>query len=285
MTSNQAGDQLRVYTGALPGAATAARRAQRFGWWYFAEHYARQLYRYGATFLISDIGQPLLYFIAMGIGLGSLVDKSAGTVEGVAYLTFIAPALLITVSTQTISNEMTYPVMSGFKWQRFYWGAANTPLAPAQIACGHVLAALARLVFQALAVIALMALFGVPLQPSAALLVVIGPLAALAFGLPLQAYAATLTSEGQEFTFVQRFIIMPMFLFAGTFFPLSVLPTSVQWIGWISPVWHGAELARAVSYGKALSGAEITIHLAYLLTACLIGGALAVRNYARRLRS
>lgn len=281
MTSND----LRVYTGQLPDAATAARRAQRFGWWYFAEHYARQLYRYGATLLISDIGQPLLYFLAMGLGLGALVNQGVGTVEGVPYLTFIAPALLMTIAMQTIAGEMTYPVMAGFKWRRFYWGAASTPLAPAQIACGHALAAMLRMVVQTIAVISFMWLFGVALQPSVILLFVLAPLAALAFGLPLQAYAATLTSEGQEFTFVQRFIVMPMFLFAGTFFPLSVLPISVQWIGWLSPVWHAAELARAVSYGKALSGAQIAIHLGFLLAASLIGALLVARNYTRRLRS
>lgn len=278
-------DASRLYTGAATDPAIRAAKATRWGWWYYAEHYARQLYRYGWVLLISDIGQPLLYFIAMGVGLGSLVDSNAGMVEGVPYLTFIAPAMLIATSTQTANGEFTYPVMSGFKWQRFYWAAGSSPISPRQIAAGHALASCSRLAFQALVVIVLMALFGVPLRPTVALLFLIGPLAALAFALPLQAYAATLTSEGAQFTFISRFIVMPMFLFSGTFFPLHVLPLALRPLGWVSPVWHGAELARWAAWGKDLGPGAIAGHTAYLLLLALIGGYLAGRNYTVRLRS
>ena len=103
-----------VYTGRPHSAMEAACRAKRFGWWYFTEHYLRQMRRYGWPIIVSDIGQPLLYLIAMGIGLGKLVDASSGTVEGVAYLTFVAPALLVSISVQSSATELTYPVMSGF---------------------------------------------------------------------------------------------------------------------------------------------------------------------------
>ncbi|MDO5701377.1 MAG: ABC transporter permease [Bowdeniella nasicola] len=275
----------RVLRGNAEAPEVCAERARRFGWWYFAEHYLRQLYRYGWPLTVSDIGQPLLYFLAMGVGLGTLVDGSAGTVEGVRYLTFIAPALLVAISTQSCASELTYPVMSGFRWQRFYWGTAATPVAPWQIALGHALAVSLRLVFQASVVIALMVIFGVPIRGTVLALLLIGPAAALAFGLNLQAYAATLDSEGAEFSLVQRFLIMPLFLLSGTFFPLSVLPTAAQWLGWLSPLWHGAELARWAAYGKPLSGALLTAHAAYLLACLVIGVALVARNYRRRLRS
>lgn len=278
-------ESARVYTGAATDPALSAARARRWGWWYFAEHYVRQLFRYGWVLIISDIGQPLLYFIAMGIGLGTLVDANAGTVEGVAYLTFIAPAMLIATSTQTANGEFTYPVMSGFKWQRFYWGAGSSPLSPRQIAVGHALAACSRLLFQALVVIVLMALFGVPLAPTVFLLFLIGPLSALAFALPVQAYAATLNSEGAEFTFITRFIVVPLFLFSGTFFPLDVLPLAVRWIGWISPVWHGAELARWASYGKEMAGFALAGHVLFLLVLAVGGSLIGGRTYTARLRS
>lgn len=116
-------------------------------------------------------------------------------------------------------------------------------------------------------------------------MVPVGVLTATAFGAPLQAYAATLRDEGFQFAFIQRFVVMPMFLFAGTFFPLSVLPTYLHWIGWISPVWHGTELARLATYGAPMSPLMLVVHLAFLIVCTVVGMVLAVRVYTGRLRS
>jgi lipooligosaccharide transport system permease protein len=111
----------------------------------------------------------------------------------------------------------------------------------------------------------------------------IAVLTAAAFGGPLQAFAASLDDEGYQFAFVQRFVVMPMFLFAGTFFPLSVMPIGLQWIGWISPVWHGTQLARQASYG-AVEPLWLTFtHVAALLAMAGVGIAVGRRQYARRM--
>ncbi|OKL54427.1 hypothetical protein BSZ39_04165 [Bowdeniella nasicola] len=274
-----------VYQGQAHDPLTSAHRARRFGWWYFAEHYLRQMRRYGWPLLLSDIGQPLLYLIAMGIGLGALVDANAGTVEGVSYLVFVAPALLVSISVQSSATEMTYPVMAGFKWQRFYYAPAGGPLAPWQIALGHTIAVSFRFALQAVITTTLMWTFAYPLAATWPLLLVIGPLAGLAFGVPLQAYSATVKGEGTEFSTVQRFIVMPLFLFSGTFYPLAVMPSYLQGIGWISPIWHGAELARAAAYGKDIGATMIVVHAAFLLACIALGIALAARTYRKRLTS
>ena len=78
---------------------------------------------------------------------------------------------------------------------------------------------------------------------------------------------------------------MPMFLFAGTFFPLSVMPAYLQWIGWVSPVWHGAQLARVVCYGADVPALMVGVHVAFLVACTVAGLLVVVRVYARRLRS
>jgi lipooligosaccharide transport system permease protein len=114
-------------------------------------------------------------------------------------------------------------------------------------------------------------------------MILVAALAGLSLGTPLMAYAATLEDEGFQFSLVQRFIINPMFLFAGTFFPLESMPIYLQWIGWISPMWHGTQVARLLSFGLPVPGWMVAVHLAFLVVLMLGGTFLAARIFTRRL--
>ncbi|WP_235019870.1 ABC transporter permease [Ruania rhizosphaerae] len=274
-----------AYSGQAPSHAVMAQRAHRFGTWYHAEAVLRSMRAFIVPGLLNAVGQPLLYIIAMGLGLGALVGNGVGTVDGVDYLTFVTPALLVSTVVMSVSGEMTYPVMAGFKWMRTYYGPAATGLRPAQIAAGHLLAVVIRFVVQCTIFWVIAVAFGATSLGWSVLMVPIGVLAATAFGAPLQAYAASLEGEGFQFSFVQRFIVMPMFLFSGTFFPLAVMPVYLQWIGWLSPVWHGTQLARLVSYGASGPGWLIAVHVLVLVAATLAGVMWARRVYTRRLTS
>ncbi len=285
LTRTQTDSNRLAYSGsALPPGETAAM-GRRWGWWFYTEHFLRSMKAYAVSLVFFTVGQPFLYLISLGLGLGSLVDKGVGTVDGVAYLVFVGPAILISTVVMGVSAEMTYPVMSGFKWQRLYYAPIATPIAAGQIAVGHFVAVLIRFAVQGLVVWLLLLAFGAAPSGWSWLCIPIGMLAAGAFGAPLQAYSASITNDGAQFTFVQRFIVMPMFLFAGTFFPLSVMPIYLQWIGWISPIWHGTQLARLVSYGAAIPPWLVAIHLAYLTLLTVVGLVVARRVYERRLDS
>ncbi len=276
-----------AYSGRAPQHTAMAARARARGVWYYAETVLRGMRAYFWPIVLYSIGQPLLYMVAMGIGLGTLVSSGVGAVDGVDYLTFVAPALLVSTVVMSVTAEMTYPVMAGFKWQRLYYAPVATAVSPGQVALGHMVAVVIRFLAQSAVFWVIMLMFGaVPGPWGLSMLVIpIGVLAATAFGTPLQAYASTLTDEGFQFAFIQRFVVMPMFLFAGTFFPLSVMPVYLQWIGWISPVWHGTELARLVTYGAPVSPLMVVVHLAFLLVCTVAGLLLSVRFYTRRLRS
>lgn len=270
-------------SGRVPAPEVMAARARRWGWWYFVEYWLVASKAWMVSVLVYAVGVPLLYLVALGLGLGTLVDQGVGTVDGASYLVFVAPALMISTIVMSVSGELTYPVMGGFKWQRTYYGPHATPLTPAQIALGQFGGVMLRFVVQAVIFWLIMLAFGAAPSGWSWLTVPIAVLTAAAFGGPLQAYAASLENEGYQFAFVQRFVVMPMFLFAGTFFPLSSMPGYLQWIGWISPIWHGTELARQASYGASVPMWLTVVHLVVLIAMALIGVWAGRRVYTRRL--
>ncbi|MHA7263621.1 ABC transporter permease [Arthrobacter sp. TMN-37] len=264
--------------------AVSAARARAFGSWYYAEHVLRVMNSYRWTILASSVGTPVMYLFAMGVGLASLVDSSGTeTFGGVSYLAFLAPALLASAALMAATNEFTYPVMDGFKWRRVFYGPHASPLGAHQIVNGHIIAVTLRLLVMSVLYFAIVALFGASPSPWGWLAVPIAVLSGLAFGVPLMAYAASIREDKGQFALVMRFIATPLFLFSGTFFPLDTLPLLLRWIGWISPLWHGTELGRALTYGHAVPPGLATVHLAFLVLLTFLGWRLAQRTFARRL--
>ena len=264
----------------------SAARARRWGAFFYAEQVLRVMKGYGWTIVMYGVGQPVAYLFAMGVGLATLVQTNgAGVFGGVSYLTFIAPALLISAAVMTAANEFTFPVMDGFKWRRVYYGPHASPLTPAQIAGGHIIAVTLRFLLQSAIYFAVVALFGASPGEWGWVSILIATLAGLSFGLPLMAYAATIKEDRGQFAMVMRFIVMPLFLFSGTFFPLDTLPLGVRWIGWISPIWHGTELGRVVSYGYEEEPWLTIVHVVFLLVLAAAGWVLTKRQFAKRMAS
>ncbi|WP_026537829.1 ABC transporter permease [Arthrobacter sp. 9MFCol3.1] len=276
-----AGTALRAHS-----PEVSAARARRWGAFYYAEQVLRVMKGYGWTIVMYGVGQPVAYLFAMGVGLATLVESNgAGVFGGVSYLTFIAPALLISAAVMTAANEFTFPVMDGFKWRRVYYGPHASPLTPEQIAGGQIIAVTVRFLLQSAIYFAVVALFGAAPGAWAWVSILIATLAGLSFGLPLMAYAATIQHDKGQFAMVMRFIVMPLFLFSGTFFPLDTLPLAVRWIGWISPIWHGTELGRVVSYGYEEAPWLTIVHVLFLLTLAVAGWVLTKRKFAKRMAS
>lgn len=97
------------------------------------------------------------------------------------------------------------------------------------------------------------------------------------------AVSANVTNEDVFLASTWRLLIMPMFLFSGTFYPLSGLPLALQLIGWISPLWHATQLGRWLSYGMPLEPWQAAVSVAYLLTLGIVGIVVARRRFERRL--
>jgi lipooligosaccharide transport system permease protein len=113
--------------------------------------------------------------------------------------------------------------------------------------------------------------------------VVTSVLAGLALGTPIMAYAASITEDKGQFAVIGRVVVLPLTLFSGTMFPLDQLPFFLQWIGWLSPVWHGTELGRQLSYDATEPIWLTVIHVLYLVVLAVAGWRLSVRIATKRL--
>ena len=242
-------------------------RPRRFGAWYIAEHRLLLMRAYGTTILATSVGNPLVYLFALGVGLASLVQAPLGDGRGgeVSYLAFVAPALLASAAVTVASEEFTYPVLSGFKWNPVFIGARSAPVSSAQIADGVIIAVILRMLVTCVIYFGVMVLFGAVPSPLGAVGIFTATLTGLAVGAVIMAYTSTVTEDKGQMAIIQRFIITPMFLFSGTFFPLAQLPGYLQWIGWVSPLWHGNELGRVLAYGLNEPGWLTVVHCVYLL--------------------
>ena len=233
--------------------------------------------------IVSSVLQPLLFLLAFGVGFGSLVSGAdQDATGGVPYLVWLAPALLAVSAVQTAAFDCTYPVLSAFKWQRTYHAMSAGPLTPAQVALGHLGWCAAKLAGNGAIYVAVIAVFGGVASPGIGLSLLAAVLTGAAFASLVMAFAATVENEGGPFNALFRFVVIPMTLFSGTFFPVDRLPEWVQPVAWISPLWHGTELARDAALGVWRPLATFG-HVTYLLALLAVGVTLATRLYRRRL--
>ncbi|MGM1029832.1 MAG: ABC transporter permease [Actinomycetota bacterium] len=265
--------------------AAVARSSRTWGWWFVAEHRIRAMRSYIASAVLIGFGSPFLYLLGLGVGLGLLVDANQGAqgVDGVPYLVFLAPALAMAGAMQTASQENTYGVFGGFKWFPMFFAMNGTPIGPAHIVIGFQVAVLFRVVVALVAFSLVMVIFGIGDPLGALLLIPIGLLMATTVGFAVMSWVATQTEDRGQLSFIERFVVVPLTLFSGTYFPLETLPALLQWIGWISPLWHAAELGRAVLYGAPLTPAMLVLHVGFLVVVALITCLLSIRTFRKRL--
>ena len=241
-------------------------------------HILRKVWLHG--WAISSLLMPVLFLTAMGVGLGGVVDDNQSSVDGLSYLRFVTPGLLVAAAMQQAAGDSMWPVVGGVKWDRRYHAMMATPLGSADVQT----AALWWIAFRATVSGSVFALVGWALDgwasPWAVLVVPAAVLTALAFGSLLSAFAITQESD-QVISLVYRLGIMPVFLFSGAFFPVDQLPAWLERLAWLSPLWHGVDLARHAGTGElqSIDGAHVVV----LVGVIGAGAAWGRRTFARRL--
>jgi lipooligosaccharide transport system permease protein len=235
--------------------------------------------------LLTAYLQPLLYLLAMGLGVGSLINHNSGStqlLEGLPYVAFVAPGLLATTAMMIGGMESLWPVLDALVWGRQYEAMSATPIQPRDIVVAHALWMSFRCALAGAVVASVMALF--PDVRSWGLIpaVPVAILTGLSFAMPFAAWTVTRTRD-MSFPVIQRFFIVPLFLFGGAFFPLSQLPVGVRYLGYVTPLWHGVELCRSFVSGTSMSGLAALGHVAYLLAFVLVGSVLMRRLVRKRL--
>lgn len=268
-----------------PGSAVDERRAVRFGALRVAEYRFYSMSKWMGAVIAYGLGNPILYLVSVGLGIGALVDANSGGqgIGGVSYLMFVAPALLASAAIQGVMDEVTFPTMDGFVWDKLFFAINSTSVSARQIADGVMIVALARGLFTTLMYLAILLLFGaIPLSSVLGLLAS-SMLAAWGWSAVMLAITARLERDEGYFAIIGRFVIAPMFLFSGTFYPLDQMPIYLQPLGWVSPLWHATELGRNLSYGYEIAPMMFAVHLGYLALLGVVGMALTYPKFAERL--
>lgn len=231
--------------------------------------------------IMSSFFSPLFFLVAMGWGLGSFVNRGAGGVGGVSYIEFLAPGLIAATTMQTAAGESMYPILGKIMWDRTYDAMLATPLRIADVVFGEVAWIGLRLLMVSTIFCVVMAIFGLVHSPLALLVIPAAFLNGLAFATPIMAFTVTQRDES-GFPNIFRFVIMPLFLLGGAFFPISKLPLFLQAVAWATPLAHGVELCRGLMLGNLIPG-DAVLHVAILVAYALAGFFLARILFIRRL--
>lgn len=269
-------------TGAI-GVGRADLPPRRGGprWLRSTAYWAYQYKRTWRGSLTTSFLYPVLYLAAIGLALGSLVDKHVGSVGGVHYLDFLAPGMLAATAMQVGGNESMYPVMGAIKWLRTYFAMLATPLTVLDVLLGHIAWIALRLSIVCGIYLGIMAAFGTVHSVLALVALPAAVLTGLAFCAPIAAFAATQTND-TGFSLIYRLGMIPLFLFSGTFFPISQLPGWLQVTARFTPLYHGVALCRSLVLGDVVAWPDLA-HGAYLVALAAIGIRVAYGTYRRRL--
>lgn len=231
--------------------------------------------------LITRFLLPVLFLASMGLGVGSLVDENSGGVDGVPYLLYVVPGLVMVTAMQTAVGESTWPVMGFVKWNQFYRAMLNAPHSVADTLRAHWLMIAFNVATSALAFTLISALFGGVGSWWALLGTPVAVLTGMAFSTPLFVIAAK-TDTDSVYSAIFRLVVTPLMLFSGAFFPVEQLPTWMQPFAWVTPLWHGIELGRAAFLGGPVPDLW-WVHVGVLTAYILIGVVVSQRALRERL--
>ena len=225
--------------------------------------------------VFSGFFEPVFYLLSLGIGFGELVGTvQTSTGAEVSYAAYIAPALLAVSAMNGAVYDSTWNVFFKLNYAKLYQGMLTTSLGPLDVALGEILLALLRGAMYAVGFMVVMQALGLNLSWTA--LLALPAVLVIAFG--FASVGMAITSYFRTFQQVEwvTFIMLPMFLFSATFYPISVYPEAIQWVIQALPLWHGVELIRGVTTG-ALSP-MLWVHLGYFAVMIAVGIIVATRR-------
>jgi lipooligosaccharide transport system permease protein len=233
--------------------------------------------------IITSFVSPLFYVLAMGVLLGGFVHVPPDQLEGAtSYLAFIVPGLIAAQAMQTAVFETTYPVMGALKWHKSFYAQLATPLESRDLANAFLMFTLFRVGATCGVYFVVMAPFGVfeswwgPIAAWFATMLV-----GMAFATWTFAFSAHVRSEA-SFGLIFRLGLIPLFLFSGSFFPVSNLGPVGEFVAKITPLWNGVNLTRMFCL-DTVDWSTAAVNTLYLVAVLVVGWHVALRTLARRL--
>lgn len=218
--------------------------------------------------VLSGFFEPVFYLASMGIGLGAMIGVitlADGT--EVSYAAFIAPALLAVSAMNGAIYDSTWNVFFKLNYGKLYEGMLSTSLGPLDVALGEIMYAMLRGLVYASGFLIIMQVFGLNLSWTAVL--ALPAVLLIAFGFASLGMAVTSYMKTFQHMDWINMVLLPMFLFSATLFPITNYPEWVQGIIQAFPLWHGVELIRGLTTGALHIG--MLWHVAYYLIMIAVG--------------
>ena len=220
------------------------------------------VYKHGWLIILSGFFEPLFYLLSIGFGLGALI----GTIPGpggvpISYQLFVAPALLASSAMNGAISESTFNFFFKLNYNKTFSAILSTPLSPGDVAVGELAWALIRGGLYAIGFMVVMVVLGLVVSPWVVLAVPAALLLGFAFGAVGMA-ATSFMKTWQDFDLIQL-VILPLFLFSATFYPIETYPETLRVIVQLTPLYQGVDLIRSLTVG-AISPI-LLFHVAYLL--------------------
>ena len=229
------------------------------------------VYRRTWIILFSGFFEPLFYLYALGVGLGALIGNVPGT--NLSYAEYVAPALLASSAMNGAFYDATN-VFWKLRYGKVYEAMLSTPVSPSDVAVGETMWAVVRALLYSAAFLFVIAVGGY-LESWWAVLTLPGAFV-IGFGFAGAGIAAvTWMRSWQDFEFVQL-VMLPMFLFSATVYPITIYPKAIQWIVQVLPLYHGITLIRGLTTG--IVGVTQLVDVLYLGAMGLVGMAIASRR-------
>ena len=240
------------------------------------------VYKHGWMVIFSGFFEPVFYLFSLGVGLGGMVPN----IEGISYGAFVAPGLLAASCMNGAITDGLFNIYFKLRISKTYDGILATPMRVPDVAFGEMLWALSRGSIYAATFLVVLTIVGDVWGPP----LILSPYGVLAFPAAVLAAASysalglcttTFVRKFQDFDLVMGLAVMPMFLFSGTFFPISSVPAPARWIVEAFPLYHGAAMLRQLTTGHLES--SILLHVAYMVVVGTTAFIVAMRRLERAL--
>jgi lipooligosaccharide transport system permease protein len=236
------------------------------------------IYRRSVTPLVFGLVEPVMYLLTIGFGVGALVGAVPGV--NVRYPVFVAPAILATTAMNTAFNQTSFGVFTRIKTDLTYEAIVPTPLSVTDIAVGEVASAVLNGLLTSFGFLLAAAAMGLVISPGILLAIPAAALVGFAFaagGLAVTTYLR----DFSDFQLVQLFML-PMYLFATTFYPLSTYPGWLRPLIEALPLYQSIELIRGPALGR-FDGPALATATCYLTVFGTVGMIIAIRRLGKLL--
>lgn len=262
--------------------AIAQRRVGKRGEQYFAGRTGAVIERSIIAFkssnwivVLTGFVEPVLFLFAFGYGIGELIGTVApGQGPEVTYAMYIAPGLLATSAMNGAIYDSTWNVFFKIKHGRLYQSMLATSLGTLDVALGEIIWALFRGLIYSIGFMAIVTPLGLVTSWWAIAAIPAAVIIAFAFsavGMAITSYMKTY----QQMDLI-NVVLLPMFLFSGSFYPITVFPEWIQAVIQALPLWHAIELVRGLMLGNITAG--LLTHVLYFMVMILIGTTLTTRR-------